>query len=236
MTMSRPTSRRRAALALLGAALLLGAAPRPAAAVAELVRNGLFAEGTGEAPAGWSTESWLKTPASTRFSWDRGTDGIGTATIRNLEANDASWVQSVGVSPSTWYRISAWIRTEDIGRDHVGAHLVLLGTFNASQDLRGTTAWTPVSFWYRTGSIETSLRIGLRLGGYSSLNTGTASFAFVSVEAAGSPPRGSRYVFGGSPEDGGAPAWPWGRIAALLVVAGIAGVAWRYVLSPRARG
>lgn len=221
-------------LAVAVAATVAVGIPRPAAAVTELVRNGLFTEGEGERPSGWTTESWLKGDGATRFGWERGGSGLGAATIRSGQPNDASWIQPVGVSPSTWYRISAWIRTEDVGRDHLGAYVSILDTFHNSQELRGTADWTPVSLWYRTGSIETSLRIGLRLGGYSSLNTGSASFSLVSVEAAGSPPRGSRHVYGGSAEEAAGASTPWGRIAAGLVVAGIAGLAWRYLLSPRA--
>lgn len=233
---SRDRIRRRCVVPLLAlavAAVVVGT-PRRAAAVTELVRNGLFTEGDGERPSGWTNESWLKGNGATHFGWEHGGSDLGAVTIQSGQPNDASWVQPVGVSPSTWYRVSAWIRTEDVGRDHVGAYISILDTFHNSQELRGSTDWTPVSLWYRTGSIETSLRIGLRLGGYSSLNTGSASFSLVSVEAAGSPPRDSRHVYGGSAEDAAGGSTPWGRIAAGLVVAGIAGLAWRYLLSPHA--
>ena len=70
----------------------------------------------------------------------------------------------------------------------MGAYLSVLDTFYNSRDLRGTAPWQPVSFWVKTGSIDTSLQIACRVGGYSSLNTGRGWCTGISLLAAGTRP------------------------------------------------
>jgi dolichyl-phosphate-mannose-protein mannosyltransferase len=214
-----------AVLALTSASAALGAG--------QLLVNGAFSEGEGDKPEGWRTEAWVKAPSATRFSWTVGEDGVGVAGIDSEAPNDAGWIQNVAVTPSTWYRISGWIRSEGVGTDHLGAYVSVLDTFYNSADLRGTQPWQPVVLWVKTKPLETSLRIGCRLGGYSSLNTGSAQFTLISVEAAGTPVAGSPFVYGGTPggSDQDRPVWVQG--VAILITIGIAFVLWRYLL-PRA--
>lgn len=226
---SRPPCKPPRAAALVAALSLLVAAR--ALAAGELIKNGAFSEGDGDRPTGWSTEMWAKAPGTTTFSWARGNDGIGTVTIDSQKPNDAAWIQSVGVSPQTWYRVSAWVRSEDVGDQHLGAYLSVMDTFFNSPELRGTQPWQSVSLWVKTKPLETSLRIGLRLGGYSSLNTGRASFALVSVEAAGTPPHGAANVYG-NVDDAPSGRLPWVQGIAVLVVAAIGFVLWRYLARP----
>ncbi|MBU6282268.1 hypothetical protein KGQ64_08515 [bacterium] len=220
-------------LAVAVAALVLAIAAGTAQAVQELARNGDFAAAAASGlPEGWSNESWLKSNTATEFTWAPGENGLGAATIRSREPNDASWIQSVGVSPSTWYRVSAWIRTENVGTERMGAYVSVMDTFFYSEDLRGTRPWTPVVLWVKTGNLDTSIKVALRLGGYSSLNTGSAQFTMVSVEPAGTPPRGSKQVYGGSGDETPSSSLPWARLAALAVAAGIGFVLWRYLFAP----
>ncbi|MFM7736981.1 MAG: hypothetical protein ACKPBU_13500, partial [Alphaproteobacteria bacterium] len=220
--MSLRSGNLRAAAAALVAALALLSSARTAAAVQDLVRNGDFSVAASSGlPEGWTNESWLKSSTASELSWAQGENGLGTAAIRSREPNDASWVQSVGVSPSTWYRISAWVRTENVGTERMGAYVAVMDTFFYSEELRGTRPWTPLVLWVKTGNLDTSIKVALRLGGYSSLNTGTAWFTMVSVEPAGTPPRGSKQVYGGAGDEAPAGALPWARLAALLVAGGI---------------
>ncbi len=213
-------------------AMVLALAAGTAQAVQELVRNGDFATAASSGlPEGWSNESWLKSTTATEFTWAQSENGIGAATIRSREPNDASWIQSVGVSPSTWYRVSAWIRTENVGTERMGAYVSVMDTFFYSEELRGTRPWTPVVLWVKTGNLDTSIKVALRLGGYSSLNTGTAQFTMVSVEPAGRPPRGSKQVYGGASDESPSGGLPWARLAALAVAAGIGFVLWRYLFA-----
>ena len=209
--------------------LLALAFASPASGAEQLVRNGLFAQGTEGKPSHWATAGFAKDPSTTKFTWEVGADGIGAIGIENQRPNDARWTQSVPVSPDSWYRVSGWIRTEGVGSGKMGAYLSVMGTFHNTKDLRGTQSWKPVSMWVRTGSLDTQLQLGARLGGYSSENSGRAFFSGISVEEAGYPALGTPYVYGGTagevPEDN--PFWV--EIVGLLIVIGVGLLIWRYV-------
>jgi hypothetical protein len=226
-----PHFRIRLLAALLTVALVT---PAVALASAELVKNGLVVQGHDGKPDGWLSDGFAKD--ATEFTWNVGDNGLGVLGIKSSKPNDARWAQSVPVSPSTWYQVSGWIRAEDVGATSMGAYLSVMDTFNNSRDLRGTSGWQPVGFWVKTGKIETSLQIACRLGGYSSLNTGSAQCAGISVIAAGTPKAGDPFVYGGTPggEDSG-PGLPFAKGVAVLVVIGVVLLMWRYLAPPSVR-
>lgn len=208
--------------------------PGAARGATELVKNGLFTEGSDGKPEAWRNEGYAAD--ASQFNWTVGPAGLGVAQIVSTKPNDARWLQSVPVSPGTWYQISGWIRAEDVGAQSLGAYIAVMDTFYNSRDLRGTVDWQPVSFWVKTGSLETSLAIACRLGGYSSLNTGTASCTGISVSAAGTPRAGDPFVFGGDPGAAdGSDGLPIAKGVAVLVAIGILLLVWRYLATPAAR-
>ncbi|HZR85015.1 MAG TPA: hypothetical protein VFD92_28225 [Candidatus Binatia bacterium] len=229
---SGSSCRARWAAASLVAALAVAALAARADAAGQLLQNGALADGEGDQPAAWRSEAWIKTPTASSFTWSRGEEGIGVLAIENRVANDGGWVQTVPVSPSTWYRLSGWVRSEDVGDDHLGAYLSVMDTFYNSQELHGTQPWQQLSLWVKTRPLETSLRVGCRLGGYSSLNTGRAQFALLTFEAAGTPSPGAPFVYGGSPAEAPSRRMPWMQIVAIAVAVGIAWLLWRYLVPP----
>ena len=221
----------------LSLAVLLAFAPGAPAALAagELVKNGLLTQGEAGQPTAWKTEAYDTKPGATDFGWAVDDAGIGTLAIASARPNDARWVQIVPISPSTWYRVSGWIRTEDVGTENIGAYLSVMDTFYNSAEIRGTQPWQPVMLWVKSGAIDTQLKVSCRLGGYGALNRGSAWCTGISVEAAGTPATGTAYVFGGSPDEPDAGGrLPWARAGAVLVVAGVALLLWRYLRPPRA--
>ena len=201
----------------------------------ELVKNGLLTEGRDGKPNHWRTDAY-STDAS-RLTWTLGDNGLGVLAIDSAKPNDARWVQNVPVSPNTWYQVTGWLRAEDVGAQSMGIYLSVMDTFHNSRDRRGTSGWQPVSFWEKTGALETSLQLACRLGGYSSLNTGRGWCAGLSVAAAGAPRAGDAFVYGGTAgaESSGAKGLPIAQGIAVLVVIGILLLAWRYLASPSAR-
>lgn len=232
MTTRRPPS----ALAAFAFAALVAAsfAPSRALAAGELVQNGLLTSGREDKPDHWLHEGYTEGPA-TQYGWTVDDAGVGTITIASSQPNDARWVQNVPVSPSTWYSISAWVRAENVGTQMMGAYLSVMDTFHNTRDLRGTSGWQPLAMWVKTGAIETSLRIACRLGGYSSLNTGTASCTGISVQAAGTPQPGTAFTYGGTPGESGGKGLPIAQGVAVLLVIGILLLLWRYLAPPSAR-
>lgn len=224
-------SRLRSISVLLVLACTVGSPPL-ARAAGELVKNPMLSEGSDGKPAAWAEEAYTLKPEVTRFTWQRDPLGIGTLQIQSLSPNDARWVQKVPVSPSTWYRISGWIRTVGVGAQTKGAYLSVMGTFHDTRDLRGTQGWQPVGMWVRTGALDTTLTLAARLGGYSSLNTGIAFFTAISVEAAGNPPPGTDFVFGTQAAETQGGSVLWVQVVAILVIVGGALLLWRYVIPP----
>jgi dolichyl-phosphate-mannose-protein mannosyltransferase len=211
----------------LNASIALGAT--------ELVKNGLLTEGRDGKPNHWRTDAY--SADASRMSWSVGDNGLGVLAIDSAKPNDARWVQNVPVSPNTWYQVTGWLRAEDVGSQSMGVYLSIMDTFYNSRDLRGTSGWQPVSFWVKTGALETSLQLACRLGGYSSLNTGRGWCTGLSVSAAGTPRAGDPFVYGGTAgaESSSAKGLPIAQGVAVLVVIGILLLAWRYLASPSTR-
>ena len=228
---ARPT---RSSLVLAVLAAVLALAPA-AHASTELVKNGLLAEGTDGKPKDWRNDAY--SADASRLTWLVDPSGLGVLSIDSDQPNDARWVQTVPVSPNTWYQVSGWLRAEAVGAQAMGVYLSVLDTFYNSRDLRGDAPWQPVSFWVKTGSIDTSLQIACRVGGYSSLNTGHGWCTGISVTAAGTPRSGDPFVFGGTAPggEGGSQDLPVAKGVAVLVVVGIVLLAWRYLAPPSVR-
>lgn len=220
------------ALAALAAVLHFSAV---AEASTELVKNGLLTDGKDGTPANWRSDGYAAD--ASRYTWSVDPNGLGVLAIDSAKPNDGRWVQTVPVSPNTWYQVTGWLRAEDVGAQAMGVYLSVLDTFFNSRDLRGTAPWQPVTLWVKTGSIDTSLQIACRLGGYSSLNTGRGWCTGISLLAAGSPRAGDPFVFGGTAagSEGSGGELPIAKGVAVLVVIGILLLLWRYVAPPSVR-
>src|SRR5271155_3110315 len=163
----------------------------------DLVNNGILSSGTGELPEGWRHEAFDSQSNAVKFEWISEASGPGVLKISNLKPDDSRWFQTFAVSPSTWYRVSGWIRVEKIGTGGgFGAYLADLDDDYYSPDLRGGQGWQQVEFWMKTGPTQHSVTLACRLGGYSALNTGTAYFTAVSFVQTGSPPGGAAPAYG----------------------------------------
>lgn len=215
------------------AALLIGGmAVADAEAARELVQNPLLEKGKDGTPLNWKSEAYRAEPTDTQFGWRVDASGIGVLEIESRTPNDARYVQTVAVSPNTWYHVGAWGRTENVGSNEMGLHLSIMGTFHNSRDLRGTSPWQPLGLWVKTGSLETKLQVGCRLGGYSSLNTGKGWCTGISVIAAGSPEPSESFVYGRDAEEEPTGGHFGIQAIAVLVVLGLLLLIWRYVLPP----
>jgi WD40 repeat protein len=96
-----------------------------------------------------------------------------------LVPDDIHGFQRITVKPHTRYRLSGWIRTEDVqsaADGAFGASLSIHGTTETSLPLIGTHDWTHVELVFDSGHRRT-VRIGPRLGHTDSRCTGTAWFA-----------------------------------------------------------
>jgi len=73
----------------------------------------------------------------------------------------------VTVSPNSYYKLSGWIKTENVGNDVLGANLSLEGVTTYSKDIRGTVdEWQYTELYIKTGENVETIKVSLGLGGY----------------------------------------------------------------------
>lgn len=143
--------------------------------------NGNFEQGPdkrGTTPTGW-THLGIRT--STRATWDDKVSIKGKKSVRltSTEPDDAGWIQTISVKPHTLYRLTGWIKTENVARSaepvQAGANLSLLGTWTYTPGIQGTQDWKRVILDFNTED-RSQITIMARLGYWSGTTTGTAWF------------------------------------------------------------
>jgi hypothetical protein len=196
-----------------------------------LILNGNLAKGSGEQPDHWRTEAWVNDPTAFHYAWiHRETGGPGELEVEALKPNDARWMQTLTLSPG-WYRFSAEVRTDNVGTRATGATISIMEDGAMSPDIRGTTGWQRVALYLKVGSSGADVEVGLRVGGFGSLNTGKAFFRDVQAERLSAPPPGATPVYDLSAIRKAAQPQPVGHpitlIAAFIVLLLISVQGWR---------
>lgn len=159
------------------------------ASAASLLSNGDFESGD-VLPFDWTPDVWA---SGATFVWDdtQAHSGSWSAKISSATANDARFLQDVAVQPNTDYRLSGWIKTQDVAHTSesvdAGANLSLYGTYTRTPALTGTNDWTQVSLDFNSGS-SSYVAIAARLGYWSGTTTGTAWFDQLTLVPLNPPP------------------------------------------------
>ncbi len=183
----------------------------PQAALAEnLIDNPDFEAVSGGLPVGWAADMWLTDEGVSELTAVVDAyEGVYSAKVRNLSANDARFSQTVRVEPGALYRIACRVKAQGVGLGKDGAGISIQDTFASSELLYDTRGeWVPVELYGVTGDSQTHLTVMARLGGYGSINTGTAWFdSFVMERVDEVPANIDVYSFESlSDQDGGAAA------------------------------
>ena len=142
----------------------------------ELDRDGM--------PAGWFTDAYNQEEGYTLFtvSEEDATEGERAACIRNFGENDARFSQRVRVEPESLYRLSGYIRTEQV-EGGKGANFSVEGLYTFSTCIYDTSeGWQFITWYGETGPDQTTVTIFARLGGYSGESKGKAWFDDLSLE------------------------------------------------------
>jgi alpha-N-arabinofuranosidase len=182
--MNRITSRVRylpglAAFLLLTAAAGCAKGPPPAG-----VPNASFEdpdpERPAERPADWQPYRWGGR-GELEYA-ESGHTGVRSVTIASTEGADLSWGAVLPVRPFSRYRLSGWIRTEDLtATTGQGALFNLHGMEGArSEALTGTRDWTRVAFEFDTGAND-AVQVNCLFGGWGQA-TGRAWYDDLSLE------------------------------------------------------
>ncbi|NOU82600.1 phospholipid carrier-dependent glycosyltransferase [Paenibacillus sp. LMG 31459] len=162
-----------------------------------LLQNPGFEDGEDGAPASWSKDMWISGDASGLLSVQSEDvhSGSKAAVIENLEPNHLKWVQTVAVSPDSYYKISGYVKIVSTAGGGMGANIFPVGIgggYPATQDTAGE--WQYLEFIGQTGKEQTEIGIGAALGGYANLIQGKAYFDDLSVEQLDAAPEGANIV------------------------------------------
>ena len=169
-------------MAVLGLSVVLAWSPgaRAAGPSANLLPNPSFEDQASGGVPGWTSRAWS---GETNAQWSvarPGRTGGRCLTIRSENGSDAAWTATVTVEPNTFYRLSGWIKTQDV-QGAVGALLNIQNMQHVrTPGVTGTKDWTRVSTVFRTGT-TTTLEINCLFGGWG-VSTGQAWYDDVSVE------------------------------------------------------
>jgi alpha-N-arabinofuranosidase len=146
------------------------------AGVTQFVTNGSFEEMDGPNPKGWRTRSWQRGGDAVFTAETSGRSGGRSVAIASEKGADASWVATVPVKPYSRYRLSGFIKTENVelgtGR---GAQINIDGEGDwRTPPVRGTQDWTKVEAAFDAGAND-ALEVTCLFGGWGK-STGKAWF------------------------------------------------------------
>jgi len=162
-----------------------------------LVQNPEFEEGSIDGELLWVSQCWDTNEGVTHFLLDERQSRVGSrsALIINNSANDSRYKQTINVKANTYYRMSCWIKTQNVGSENKGANLSIENSFDTSKDIKGTSNyWEYVELYGKTSPNQESFTLTLGIGGYGSTNTGKAWFDSVEVIELDDLPPGKTFV------------------------------------------
>ncbi len=142
--------------------------------------NASFEEQTDQGVKGWTSRAWSHAEHCQWRVASSGRTGTYCLSIRSEAGTDAAWSTTVSLQPNTFYRLSGWIKTENV-RGAVGA---LLNIQNMQQvrtpPVTGTNGWTQIATIFRTGE-TTEVEVNCLFGGWGE-STGQAWYDDVAIE------------------------------------------------------
>ncbi|MBS1226314.1 MAG: alpha-L-arabinofuranosidase domain protein, partial [Candidatus Aminicenantes bacterium] len=154
-------------------------APQPGdelAGVTQFVANGSFEEMEGERPTGWTSRRWQRESDAVFAVEPVGRTGGRSVAISSEKGADASWIAAVPVKPYSRYKLSGWIKTENLvpGTSR-GAQLNINGEGEwRTPPVTGTQDWTRVEVEFDAGAND-ALEVTCLFGGWGRA-TGKAWF------------------------------------------------------------
>lgn len=141
----------------------------------------------------WEEVSWDITDGSTLLIQDFSEFNSGKSSVRltNISENDFRVRQEVEVEPDQLYRLSAFIKTDNIPSGSYGGAISVWETFVGTGSVVTNGEWQYSEFYGKTGKDQDELLVTFGLGGYGNVTTGDVWFDDVSVEVVESVPSGA---------------------------------------------
>jgi alpha-N-arabinofuranosidase len=142
--------------------------------------NSSFEQQRDGRPTGWRTEKW---GGDGVFEHARvGRTGQRSVLIASEQGGDIGWAANVAVEPFARYRLSGWIKTENVQVKNGRGALLNLHNMQpvATRALTGTNDWTQVEVVFETEE-QDAVQVNCLFGGWG-LATGKAWYDDVSLE------------------------------------------------------
>lgn len=164
-------------------------------ATENLVKNPSFEKDYNGWASHWFIRSYWEGESDAFYILE--TNGARTGeryiTISTNRENDLRVYQYVKVKPGTVYKLSVWIKAENIPTGGIGANISIPDSYAYSRDLKDTHGeWEQSVLYGMTGRYQTKMPVTLRLGSWAGFNSGTASFDDVRVEEVTIRPPGKK--------------------------------------------
>jgi len=156
--------------------------------------NGSFELLIDGEPSNWMREAYDKSPGASNFRVETEGAKFGEkyVTIINNKLNDSRYSQIVLVEENKKYKLSCYIKTENVSEEGKGANLSVAEQTVTSKRIKGTTDdWEYVELYVITESGVDRIKVTVGLGGYSGMSTGKASFDNVTMEEVETIPEGA---------------------------------------------
>lgn len=156
-----------------------------------LVQNFDFEQGSLDK---WEKQSYNNPEGITEFFIDDTVSYSGTksACIINNSLNHSRFNQEIKVKGNSHYKLSCWVKTENVGSDHTGANITVEEINDVSNHFQGTNEWSYVELYGTTEKDQDSFVLAVALGGYGNENIGKVWFDDVVVEKVDKIPSGVR--------------------------------------------
>jgi alpha-N-arabinofuranosidase len=131
----------------------------------QFIANPSFEDMSGDKPAGWEARSWR--PQATFEVSKPGRTGNNAVLISSEKGADASWVTIVPIKPYSRYRLSGWIKTENLVPGRSKGALLNIHGVDAWQTppVTGTTDWKRVEVEFDAGAND-ALEVTCLFGGW----------------------------------------------------------------------
>jgi hypothetical protein len=130
----------------------------------------------------WIKEGWQLNLGLFNWAATIGRNNTGGISLEagNGVQNDIAVTQMIRLNPHKFYRLSAWVKTENVVGG-MGANICLYGTWSSSGALTGTADWQEISFDF-VPPLSGEVTIGCRLGYWAGISSGKAYFDDVVIE------------------------------------------------------
>jgi hypothetical protein len=158
-----------------------------------MIRNPSFEKALGKKAAGWKTQTY---GGKAEFNYTTDShSGKRSVMIASQNGADAGWLTTVTVKPHSQYRLSAWIKTENLVAGSGKGALLNLHNIQPLQTpaVTGTKDWKQVELVFDSGD-NAAVQINCLFGGWG-LSTGKAWFDD-KIDANKTAEPISKYIYG----------------------------------------